>query len=228
MDSENFTFLFWDAVLISSPILRPSVAPTLRMGVKRGNSKSHTEPPVWSCILLPLQEMICNQEPGLCKAHNTLEHDPTSSLCPRVGITGCLGTGSCHWSSPHLERHFPLSHCDIPWSVITQTYAQSVRQAVTCSCQSKHAANTISMAWWQCLRWQRGLCQSSRIDPDVWGLCRWKRQDLQSQSKPEENELRNYSGTVQSPACGMKADLSLMNLRNDSVIVHPVQWDPCN
>lgn len=156
VDSENVTFLFWDAVLISSPVLRPTVAPTLGMGVKRGNRKSHTEPPVWSCILLPLWEIVCNQELGLCKARIRLEHDSSWGLCPRVEITGCStqhrsGTGSCHWSSPHLERHFPLSHCDIlllplpPRTKITQTCAQSISQTVTCSCHSKRAANTISM-----------------------------------------------------------------------------------
>lgn len=40
--------------------LRPSIAHTLAMSVKWGSSRNPTELPLFSCILLPLWEIICN------------------------------------------------------------------------------------------------------------------------------------------------------------------------
>lgn len=59
VDSETFTLLFWHMVLVSSlPILGPTITQTLGMGVNWGRSRNPTELPVFSCILLPLWEII--------------------------------------------------------------------------------------------------------------------------------------------------------------------------
>lgn len=154
---------------------------------------------------------------------NPLQHSP-ASLGDRAAAIRAHYTNGAIFPYPVAIYFLPPT----PPTITIQTYWQSKPDSAlqlsqtTCSQHHPNTGRTppVSVTIQPVSKQQGWSCYL--------GLWRWKRQDLQLESKPEENQRRNYAGTVQGTACGMKAGLCLMNLWNYSVIVHPLQWDPYN